>query len=152
MIKVYTDRSKFNTDRMLVQHEGYFSAHRGTEMLDEEDKRIIFNIDGATVLDNCMIDGKFGITSLENISSSAKTVLNVKDLISKGISRPISIISCGRTAIKELIKVLKPYENDDTREIILYTVVTSYVIKDPIRIIVNGERIANGFNELEEWH
>ena len=146
MINISTDYSLENREKYLTLQNDYFSAVTLNEILDDIDRKIIKDIDDADVSDNEKINGKYGEASLRDISSGAKTVLNLRNMLKKNKECYIDITSCGDNAIDVLVDLLKQY--DDTFNINLLTCLKNYISYKPINIRVNNSYNAKCFADV----
>jgi len=125
-------------------HSKLFSVTVMNEELDEKDIEIIKYIDNAEYIGNNTMRDRFGnITSIKNLSTGAKIVLNTKWLIEHGKDTPINITSCGDNALEALVDIIK--EKD------IYMLTCNYVslCDAEVSILVNDKYKIDSFSELD---
>ncbi len=146
MINLSTDYSEENREKYLTFQNEYFSAVTLNEPLDDTDLIIIKRIDGAEVIEDNRIYGKYGETYLSNLSSGTKTVLNLRNMLKKHNECYIDITSCGDNAIEVLVDILKQYDNEVS--INLLTCLNNYISYTPINIRVDNSYNAKCFADV----
>ncbi len=146
MINLSTDYSIENREKYLTHQNDYFSAVTLNDVLDDIDKEIVKEIDKADVIDEYTISGKYGVTHIRNISSGAKTLLNLHNMIKNKKECYIDITSCGDNAIEVLVKLLKKYETG--ADINLLTCLKNYISYTPIKMRVDDLYYINCFADV----
>lgn len=147
MITVSTDYSEKNREKYLTEQGAYFTGITVKTPFDTTDIEIINKIDGADILNGeDEIQGIFGRTNIDKISTGAKTLLNLRNILKKQDEAYVDIASCGDNAIDLLVRILKQYPSD--KIIHLLTNITNYINFEPIDLYVDNKYRANNFAEV----
>ena len=106
MVRIYTDYSKFDLNRVIIDNDSYFYNTITASMLDHFCKKVMEEIDGAVLLDVNLgtIKTKRGITSIDNLSTGTKTVINY--ILSDCSIDAVNVTQCGWNALEELFKYI----------------------------------------------
>lgn len=118
MVKIYTSKKYFRPEEILIDNESFFDNTVTAKSFDELSLDVIMNIDKAKLIDRNIgtIETPFGITSIDNVSTGCKAVLNYIYISNNKISyrdiKAIDATECGWNAIEELFKAIerKKYE------------------------------------------
>ena len=78
MVKIYTSKKYFRPEEILIDNESFFDNTVTAKSFDELSLDVIMNIDKAKLIDRNIgtIETPFGITSIDNVSTGCKAVLN----------------------------------------------------------------------------
>lgn len=144
---IYLDTASYtnNIKRYRNNHSELFSVTVMNKELDKKDIEIIRAIDKAEYIGNNNMIDRFGnVTSIKNISTGAKVVLNIKWFIENDkADTPINITSCGDSALVELIDVVK------NKDVHLLTCNYTTMCDKESKIIVNNKYEISSFSELD---
>lgn len=121
MVRLYTSEKYFDTTDIIRDNDGFFNNNINAGKFNARSIRAITNIDGAELLDAKLgtIKTPYGVTSIYNLSTGCKTVLNYIYLLEarKTIDdfrsvKAISANGCGWNAMEELFKVADECSGD----------------------------------------
>ena len=127
MIKIYTELEKLAKDigeqelksRYKVDNEALFNMHTLKEPITKEDEEAMLNIDKASVIDesrvnkyskDLLIKTPYGVTTITNLSTGCKTVINFLHLKDDNII--LDVTECGWNALEELFKHYEKRRSD----------------------------------------
>ena len=138
MINIYTSQlKKVNT---INDNDNYFFQNLSPQDIDEEAKKVMKIIDGATLLDSSTgkIQTARGIGSIEDLSTGCKTVLNYMYIRKHDCEiKALNISYCGYNALDVLFDIA---EKDDN-EIVFVLMHKDEVYKCKEReYLIDGER------------
>ena len=108
MIKISTVRNKYNIDEILINNESFFNNNISSKEFTQNEIDIIRKIDNAEILDRNTgeIRTPYGLTSIRNLSTGCKTILNFIYINSASNKysqiKAIEITECGWNALEEL--------------------------------------------------
>ena len=108
MLKLYTSSEYFKKDGILYV-DAYFNNNVSGDMLEEKELSILARYEKAKLIGNGLLDGRYGIFHLSNVSSGVKTLI-VLSLISRGIlAKPnfINLTECGDNVLDEAFKLVE---------------------------------------------
>lgn len=118
MIRIYSNKSKFNEKDMLLDNEAFFINNVSPKSLNDAYLKVMQSIDQAILVDANIgtIQTPYGITSIDNLSIGCKTVLNYIFLelnceLYKDV-KAIYATECGWNAIEELFKQMEAFKYD----------------------------------------
>ena len=107
-IQIYTKLKLFREHKSItiIDNNTYFTENILPSMIDSLGKEIMMKIDKAILIDESgAIKTPFGITSIDNLSSSCKTVLNY--LYADKKYKFININQCGCNALEILFETME---------------------------------------------
>lgn len=135
-----------NIKNFRQDHNNMFELTVMNEELDNRDIEIISIVDKAKYIgNNTMIDRFGNTTSIANLSTGVKILLNVRWLIkNKKEQMPINITSCGDNVFPLLVEEVK----DKNVNFLTYNY--SILCKDKCNILVNNKYKINSFYELSK--
>lgn len=142
MITVYKKKEDIPKNCKLVElNDIYFNRHT-SQKLDPQAKKIITEIDGATLCEKYKIVSKFQkeVLNIDRLSTGCKTALNIyynPEIV-------FSIKECGDNAIDVI------YDLQEGRIYSEYPVI-SFEMSSVRAVDDNGERIFETYEELKEW-
>jgi hypothetical protein len=107
MVYVYTDKKYISGD-IITDNESFFNRYITAKNIDESGRGFMEKIDGARILDEDLgtIITPLGATVLENISTGAKTVLNLIYLQQKNEPAALDITECGANALDAIFTLM----------------------------------------------
>lgn len=144
MIYLNTLSYENNPEEYRNNHHELFQTTVMNEELDKRAIEIIKEIDDAEYIgNNTMIDRFGNTTSIANLSTGAKVVLNIRWFIKHGkSSTPINITSCGDNVFHSLVEEVKHYD--------VYFLTCNYAIlnRDKVDILVNNKYSVKCFSDL----
>lgn len=151
MVRIYTSLEKIDTSikdlqsRYKIDNEALFRSHTLKESITKEDEEVMKKIDNAEIIEvsrenkdskDLLIKTPYGVTTIENLSTGCKTVLNFLHLKDNNII--LDITECGWNALEELFK----YYEDKKSSIILILRHKNYTYNCSKRqYIVNGKEV-----------
>jgi len=136
MIYIYTQKKKSD---WILKNDLYFNLYTSNQILTNEDKKSIAEIDAAVVRDGNRIETKYGLGTVRNLSSGCKTYLNVI----KNPGKVVSAEECGKNVLELLFKM------DDIR--IYMSRPERFEIDDHKEICFNEKEIVTGKGGYERW-
>lgn len=142
MIEIVTKKDLLSSKKIL-DPESYFNTHIAIKDLDDTDKYYLKKIDSAEVISPIAIKTKYGITSLDSISTGCKTLIILNHLIKENNQIDLSIDECGCNVINEVFKLSEQSNNTAVR---FYIKNASSLIDPEINkytYIANGKEIGN---------
>lgn len=117
MIKLYKSDKYFKNNEVIIDNESFF-LNIPFKSMHEESIKVMQKIDKAILLDinTGAIKTPFGITSIKNLSTGYKTVLNLIYLTENPKEFPnvkaIVVNECGWNALEELFNIIENYNID----------------------------------------
>ena len=110
MVKLYTNM-KYVTGDLITDNEAFFDRFISAKNIDIEDRKYLKQIDGATIIDAELgtITTPFGASILENISTGAKTVMNLLYLQKNNKPVTLDITECGANALDAIFSLMDNY-------------------------------------------
>ena len=112
MLKLYTNKSKFGIDKVLYGNDGIFSDYIKSVDFNADEKYLerdfMLKYDGAVILGNNAMFGplmqtKYGVTHITNLSTGLKTLLNLMNF--KEIELPyqaVDVTECGENILLDI--------------------------------------------------
>lgn len=110
MINIFTDSDRFDLSKVIIDNDAYFYENITAEKFGTLEEKIINEIDKATIIDKKLgtIKTPRGITSIENLSTGCKTVLNYLHLADcKSDINVIDASQCGYNALEVLFSTIE---------------------------------------------
>lgn len=145
-ISIYTSKKYIedNKELYILSNDSYFSTYTSQEDFDEIDRMYMKKIDGAQILDQVnnraikseVVQTKFGITTLQNLSTGLKTLLNIRYLIKRKISAVVNIDECGENV---LIDIFNLVDNEDIELLLHHTEIPK--VEDKFFVVNNKHKI-----------
>lgn len=118
MIRLYRDASKFKAEGILSDNESFFLDNVPANSLGKDSLRVMESIDHAKLLDANIgtIVTPYGLTSIDNLSTGCKTVLNCIFIHGHNkeydFIKAVNATGCGWNALEELFKLIERCEYD----------------------------------------
>lgn len=144
MINLYTFEYVKNIEEYRNNHSELFLTTVMNSELDNRDIELLQAIDNAEYIgNNTMIDRFGNTTSIKNVSTGLKVLLNTRWFIKHGKENtPINISSCGNNVFPYLIEEAEGHD--------MNFLITHYSIlcNKKVKIIVNDKFEINSFSEL----
>lgn len=142
MITVYKKKEDIPKNSKLVELNDIYFNRNTSQKLDSQAKKIINEIDGATLCEKYKIVSKFQkeVLNIDRLSTGCKTALNIyynPEIV-------FSIKECGDNAIDVI------YDLQEGRIYSEYPVI-SFEISSVRAVDENGEHIFETYEELKEW-
>lgn len=113
MINIYTDFDKFDKNELILDNDAFFYENVTSENFGDLEEQVIKQIDNAVMIDKKIgtVRTSRGVTSIENLSTGCKTVLNYI-YIAKNESKIVAIDGshCGYNALEVLFSVIEKIE------------------------------------------
>ena len=140
MVNLYTDKKYVKGD-VITDNEAFFDRYITAKSIDETGRGYLEQIDGARILDDELgtVRTPLGTTILENISTGAKTVLNLLYLQKNNKAAAVDVTECGANALDAVFTLI---DNNDGAVRVVLSHAETYKCKDR-DYCVNGERIAH---------
>ena len=112
MVKLYVGKSHYASD-LITGNDAFFDRYVSVKSINGECRRYMKEIDNAEIIDEALgtIQTPFGVTSLENLSTGCKTVLNLNFLLSTGMASSIDLTECGTNALDAIFETLENHDN-----------------------------------------
>ena len=145
MVNLYTNKKYISSD-IITDNEAFFDRYVAARNIDANGRAYLKQIDGAEIIDDELgtITTPLGATILENISTGAKTALNLYYLQHSNTPMAIDITECGANALDVIFALMDDYDGDV--KILLCHADTSKCGDRDYRI--DGEHIASDAVEL----
>ena len=142
MITVYKKKEDIPKNSKLVELNDIYFNRNTSQKLDSQAKKIINEIDGATLCEKYKIVSKFQkeVLNIDRLSTGCKTALNIyynPEIV-------FSIKECGDNAIDVI------YDLQQGKIYSEYPVI-SFDMSSVRAVDNNGERIFETYEELKEW-
>lgn len=140
MVQLYTDAKYLpNKDSTVVTlNDAEFNAHIGAKELDEEDRRLMKEIEGLEIINEYdgLCNGRYGCVALEHISTGLKTLLNIRSYIKQG--RTDIVVDVTEAGPNVLEYIFDTVENTDFKIILKHCNVLKMKNRD---IRLNGNNV-----------
>lgn len=122
-----------------MQNDWFFNMHTGNCEFTEEDREIIWRVGYARLSGDKRIETKYGTGTVRNLSSSCKTVLNVR----KNPGKVVNADECGKNALDLLFAMdgISLYMTHPER----------ICMGDGVEICFNGSDVVAGRSGYEQW-
>jgi len=109
MLKLYTDRKSFKSNEILSDNDAVFDVHTSRSQLNEVDKELMMKYDGARVIGEneyfgLTIQTRYGITHIGNLSTSLKTMLNLRHMKAMPQYMAIDVTSAGGNVLMDIFQ------------------------------------------------
>ncbi|WP_373216669.1 DUF4869 domain-containing protein [Ruminococcus sp. 5_1_39BFAA] len=137
MIYLYTEKQE--SDNWILKNDLYFNLYTSNLPFTEQDKRAVFQIDGARITEDKHIETKYGLGTVRNLSSGCKTYLNVI----KNPDRVVSAKECGGNVLTLLFRLDGIHIYMDCPE--------RFEIGKDTQIMINDKEIVVGKAGYEAW-
>ena len=118
MVRIWTLKDKLSLNEVLVNNESFFNINISSKEFNYTDIEIIKNIDNAELIDKNTgeIRTPYGLTSIRNLSTGCKTVLNFIYINSTRNKyeqiKAIDVTECGWNALEELFSLYEKINSD----------------------------------------
>ena len=108
MVKLYTENASGD---IIQDNEAFFDRFISAKNIDKVGRRYLKQIDGANIENDetGLITTPLGSTILENISTGAKTVLNVLYLQKNNKDIAVDVTECGANALDAVFELMDGY-------------------------------------------
>ena len=110
MINIFTDLDRFNRKEVILDNDAYFYENVTSENFGDLEEQIIKQIDNGVIIDKKLGTVKTlrGITSIDNLSTGCKTVLNYVYISkNKNEIKAIDASYCGYNALEVLFLTIE---------------------------------------------
>ncbi len=110
MINIFTDLDRFNRKEVILDNDAYFYENVTAENFGDLEEEIIKQIDNGVIIDKKLGTVKTlrGITSIDNLSTGCKTVLNYVYISkNKNEIKAIDASYCGYNALEVLFLTIE---------------------------------------------
>lgn len=110
MINIYTSvkAAKQDGKSVILCNDTEFLSRIHYSMLDNTDKELMAKIDHAAYIEGEIIRTPFGSTTIYELSTGCKTVINLRHIIQDEVrvkSTVIRVTACGQNALEEAFKI-----------------------------------------------
>jgi len=106
MLKLYTDRSKFDKRRVLFNNDAVFNAYTHKKKFDKIDHALMLKYDGAVIVGKndiaTPVTTKYGFTDITKLSTGLKTLLNLRNMNALTQYDVIDITEAGKNVISDI--------------------------------------------------
>lgn len=150
MIQIYNSMNFFDEEEIIVDNEGFFNNNVSAKSLSETSLNIMCKIDKARLLDKKTgkIETPYGITSIYDLSTGCKTILNCIFITENPDIYPsiraINATECGWNAVDELFSFIE--SNSIQIGVIIEHDNLLYKCKDREYMVNNERRIDTMFD------
>lgn len=124
MIRLYTSSSYFKADETIIDNEAFFNNNVSAKYLTDSSLMVMSDIDKAKLIDRKTgkIETPYGITSIRDLSTGCKTILNCIFIHENPERYPtvkaINATECGWNAIDRLFEYIESIDIFDIAIII----------------------------------
>ena len=145
MINVYTEKK--NLKDWIFQNDLYFNLNTGNEEMSQKEIDLIQQVDAAKLTPDKHIETKYGLGTIQNLSSGCKTLLNIV----KHPDKVVNVEECGPNVLRIIftmdnIKIymsykaikLFNYKSDDFLEAIKQCR-NSFIVIDNADCLINDD-------------
>lgn len=138
MLKITTEV----TDNTMLFNDDYFSLYTQKDYLTDFEIECLAEIDNSEYLGNGDIKTKFGLTKIFNISTGAKTLLNI-------VNHPdtiFSVIECGPNVLEKIFRLAQVQDITINMQWMMLPTNLETITK----VVINDCDI-NGWKEYMDW-
>ena len=109
MLKLYTDDTKFDIDKILYGNDAVFDAHTCWMSFDKSDQDLMQKYDRASIIDDnkkygASIQTPYGIASVTELSTGLKTLLNLRYMKKMSQYVAIDITEAGENVLLDIFE------------------------------------------------
>ena len=149
MLKLYTDRTSFKNSEILYDNDAVFEVHTSRLQLCEVDKELMMKYDGARIIGEnerfgLPIQTRYGITHISNLSTSLKTLLNLRHMKAMPQYKAIDITTAGGNVLMDI------FENAIRLNIPVILGHTNIPEFAPMQILVDNAEVVMSVSQLQE--
>ena len=149
MLKLYTDRSSFKNSEILYDNDAVFEVHTSRMQLNEIDKEFMMKYDGVKIVGEnerlgLPIQTRYGITHISNLSTSLKTLLNLRHMQAMPQYKAIDVTSAGRNVLVDI------FECAMELNVPIIFGHTDIPVFTPIQIQVDNGEVVTNVSRLQE--
>ena len=149
MLKLYTDRTSFKNSEVLYDNDAVFEVHTSRLQLCEVDKELMMKYDGAKIIGEnerlgTPVETRYGVTHINNLSTSLKTLLNLRHMQAMPQYTVVDITLAGGNVLMDI------FENAirlDIPVILGHTDIPEFA---PVQILVDNEEVVTNVSRLQE--
>ena len=152
MIKIFTDEREFEHSEIVKDNEAFFLVNFKMSQIGDNEIEAMRKIDNAEIVDfsNGTIKTPFGTTSIFDLSTGCKTVLNYITIAKNrakfdGI-RAINITESGANAIELLFEVMERFK-DESVAVVLEHEDETWKCKER-EYLIDGTKLRNNIRFL----
>lgn len=126
MIRIFTSQKLLGNRKVIDDPDSFFIARVSQNQFDENDEKVIEEIDGAKLIDRNFgtIKTPFGLTDINHLSSGCKTVLDYL-FISRNKDEykdcVLNVTICGYNALEALFREMERLNDSDTILLLQHT-------------------------------
>lgn len=137
MIDIYTEKKE--SKDWIFQNDLYFNLNTGNEEMSENEIKLIQQVDEAKLAQDKHIETKYGLSTIRNLSSGCKTLLNIV----KHSDKVVCVEECGPNVLKIIFAMdnIKIYMSRPTL----------VDISDDTKIRFNDTDIVTGNSGYNAW-
>lgn len=126
MIRIFTSRKLLGNRKVINDPDSFFSAHVSHHQFDENNEKVIEEIDGAKLIDCNLgtIKTPLGLTDINHLSSGCKTVLDYLYITrnnDKLKDFALNVTICGYNALESLFVQMDRLNDSDTILLLQHT-------------------------------
>lgn len=149
MLKLYTDKKSFKSTEILSDNDAVFEVYTSRSQIDAVDKEYMMKYDGARIIGEnerfgLPIQTRYGITHISNLSTSLKTLLNLRHMQEMPQYKAIDVTSAGENV---LIDIFKSAMELNVPIILGHTDIPVFT---PIQIQVDNGEVVTDASRLQE--
>jgi len=149
MLKLYTNRTYFKDTEVLFDNDAVFEVHTSRFPLDEADKEFMLKYDGAKIIGEnerlgIPVETHYGITHINNLSTSLKTLLNLRHMQVMPQYKVVDITSAGGNVLIDI------FENAIKLSIPVILGHTDIPEFAPMQILVDDVEVVTNVSRLQE--
>lgn len=103
MIKIYTKSVYLKKKKGILYIDDFFDINVTTDMLSEKSKQFLNQYENATIVGNNLLNGRFGVFSLFEISTGVKTLILLQLIKERKINNIeyINLSECGGNLLND---------------------------------------------------
>jgi len=149
VLKLYTDKKSFKSTEILSDNDAVFEVYTSRSQIDAVDKEYMMKYDGARIIGEnerfgLPIQTRYGITHISNLSTSLKTLLNLRHMQEMPQYKAIDVTSAGENV---LIDIFKSAMELNVPIILGHTDIPVFT---PIQIQVDNGEVVTDASRLQE--
>ena len=149
MLKLYTDDSKFDIDKILYSNDAVFDAHTCWMNLDKSDQDLMQKYDKASIIDDnkmfgASIQTPYGITRVTELSTGLKTLLNLRHMKKMSQYVAIDVTEAGENV---LLDIFEEAVKSGISVILRHTDIPDF---RPLSIMVDDIEVVNDVDRLKQ--
>lgn len=138
MIYVYTQAPE-NEEDYIKLNDAYFTFYTSNKKLSSLSIEMMKKIDNAVLKSDGRIETPFGTTTLSNLSTGCKTIINIIE----NPDKLVNVVECGSNVLNEIFKL------DEIRIVMPFN---NYVVfPNSVEVCLDDKDVVRGSNAFCDW-